>query len=59
MSDVVIPAGARQRVEPGPRGIEHHPIRRLGPGYFAKAKFRDDSCVDHPCDALRETEARS
>jgi hypothetical protein len=56
MSHVVIPAGARQRAEPGPRGTERRAIPSLGPGYFAKAKFRDDNCLDRLWEALREQE---
>src|SRR5262249_13202107 len=36
---VVIPAGARQRGEPGHRAT----FEDLGPGFFADAKFRDDT----------------
>jgi hypothetical protein len=39
---LVIPAGARERAEPGPRGRRGRRLD-LGPGYFADAKFRDDS----------------
>ncbi len=38
----VIPAAARMRGEPGPRGGKGPFSTRLGPGYFADAKFRDD-----------------
>ena len=42
----VIPAGARQRGEPGPRSNRGNASMALGPGYFADAKFRDDSWLD-------------
>ncbi len=38
----VIPAGARERGEPGPSARMRPQVSALGYGYFADAKFRDD-----------------